>query len=83
MYDPLVVDTFVATYTADHAGRRRRAPHPGGAGRSATRARSSAGEQPRESGQAGGGEVTDGLLAVTSLSRALTGAGAASPTSAR
>jgi len=71
MYDPLVVDTFVATYQRIMPAPET-APHPVARVIGDARAQDRR-EMLRESPRAGGGDVTDGLLAVTSLSRALTG----------
>jgi putative nucleotidyltransferase with HDIG domain len=71
MYDPLVVDTFVATYTRIMPAPET-APHPVARVIGDARAQERR-DQPRESVKANGGDVTDGLLAVTSLSRALSG----------
>jgi hypothetical protein len=72
MYDPLVVDTFVASYQRIMPAPEA-APHPVvraiGDARSQDRK-----ERPREVPVAAAGvDVTDGLLAVTSLSRAMSG----------
>jgi putative nucleotidyltransferase with HDIG domain len=71
MYDPAVVDAFAA----DHARimpASNMAPHP--ATRAIGDARASdRDERPPDAGAAMDGSVTDGLLAVTSLSRTLTG----------
>ena len=71
MYDPLVVDTFVATYQRIMPAPET-APHPVARVIGDARAQDRR-EMLRQSPRAGGGDVTDGLLAVTSLSRALTG----------
>ena len=72
MYDPLVVDTFVATYQRVMPAPET-APHP--VARVIGDARALDRREPRRARRRSpaGGEVTDGLLAVTSLSRALTG----------
>jgi len=71
MYDPLVVDTFVATYKRIMPAPEA-APHPVARVIGDARAQERR-DQPRDSAKSSGGEVTDGLLAVTSLSRALSG----------
>jgi len=71
MYDPLVVDAFVASYTRVMP-EPEAAPHPVARVIGDARAQERR-DQPRESMKSNGGEVTDGLLAVTSLSRALSG----------
>jgi putative nucleotidyltransferase with HDIG domain len=72
MYDPLVVDTFIASYQRIMPAPET-APHPVarviGDARALDRK-----DRPREPVLTGpAGDVTDGLLAVTSLSRAMTG----------
>ena len=72
MYDPLVVDTFVASYERIMPAPEA-APHPVMRAIGGARALDHK-DRPRESrGAPSGGDVTDGLLAVTSLSRALGG----------
>jgi putative nucleotidyltransferase with HDIG domain len=71
MYDPLVVDTFVATYQRVMPAHET-APHPVARVIGDARAQERR-EQARDVGKPSGGGVTDGLLAVTSLSRALSG----------
>jgi putative nucleotidyltransferase with HDIG domain len=72
MYDPIVVDTFVASYR-QIMPEAETAPHPVVRAIGDARAldkRERARDLPAV---AGGADVTDGLLAVTSLSRALSG----------
>jgi putative nucleotidyltransferase with HDIG domain len=71
MYDPLVVDTFVATYQRVMPAAEE-APHPVVRAIGDARANEKR-ERARELPAPAGGDVTDGLLAVTSLSRALMG----------
>ncbi len=72
MYDPLVVDTFVASYRRIMPAAET-APHPVARAIGDARAMEKR-ERAREASSGSvGTDVTDGLLAVTSLSRALMG----------
>jgi putative nucleotidyltransferase with HDIG domain len=71
MYDPLVVDTFVATYKQVMPAAEEE-PHPVVRAIGDARANDKR-ERAREVSVPAGADVTDGLLAVTSLSRALMG----------
>ena len=71
MYDPLVVDTFVASYKRIMPAPET-SPHPVVRAIGDARAIDKR-DRARDAAMPSGADVTDGLLAVTSLSRALTG----------
>jgi GAF domain-containing protein len=71
MYDPLVVDTFVASYQRVMPAPEA-APHPVARAIGDARALEKK-ERAVDAAASSGADVTDGLLAVTSLSRAMAG----------